>query len=135
MDIQTLKRWRTLEYNKVSAASAIARLESEMTRMTVRLTDGGGGNRYADSSKLPAQLARLEELRDKHTGLILESETLIGDILDWLKVLTPEERQIIELRYREGWSWRRIEIKMNYSQMTLWRIQERALKKEPDGNQ
>lgn len=131
MDIQTLKRWRALELNRIKAASAVERLESEMERVTVRLTMAGGGNHYADSSKIPSQLAKLEELREKHTSVMIESETLLGEILDWLSILTVEERQIIEMRYHDGLSWRRIEMKMNYSQMTLWRIQERALRKSP----
>lgn len=129
MDIKTLKRWRSLEKNKSASVESIARLESEMTRMTVRLGNGGGGSPYADSSKLPAQLAKLEELREKHAALVVDSEELLGSILGWLSSLTAEERQLVELRYHEGWSWRRIEIKMNYSRASLYRLQERALMK------
>ena len=130
MDVQTLKRWRALEKNKTAASESIARLESEMERMTVRMGTGGGGTPYADSSKLPAQIARLEELRDKHAALVVECEEMLAGILDWLTILTAEERELIELRYHRGYSWRQIEIRMNCSQMTLWRMQERALLKK-----
>jgi DNA-directed RNA polymerase specialized sigma24 family protein len=128
MDIQTLKRWRALELNKISSAESVARLESEMERMTSRYTASTGGA-YADSSKIPGQLARLEELRDKHAALVVESETFLIEISDWLKILTAEERQLIELRYHSGWSWLRISMKMNYSKATLFRIHERAIRK------
>lgn len=130
MDIQMLKRWRALELNRISSASAVMRLESEMERMTSRYSALGSGGIYADSSKIPAQLARLEELREKHSSLILECEELQGEILGWLKVLMPEERQLVEYRYREGKSWQWISLRMNYSKASLFRIQERALRRE-----
>lgn len=129
MDVQTLKRWRALELNKISAASSVMRLESEMTRMTAGYSASGSGGAYADSSKIPGQLARLEELREKHRALIVECEELQAEILDWLKILMPEERQLIEYRYREGRSWLWISIKMSYSKAALFKIQERALRR------
>lgn len=49
-------------------------------------------------------------------------------ILAKISELPPDERKVIEMRYRDGKDWIYIELEMNYSRSNVFRIHDRALK-------
>ena len=127
MTIDRLRIWRHLRIEKDNQLAAIQRLESEMERVTARYMAAGSGSGNADSSKIPAQIARLEELKDKHLALIVELETVEAEIDEWRIKLPPEERMLIDLRYKYCKSWTQIALKLHYSRRAVFYLHQRAL--------
>lgn len=99
----------------------IARLESQMVSTTQRIRAmPGGGSTECD--KLAAQLARLEELRDKLADKIEAREATVQRVELAVDELPDTQRLIIQLRYFEGVSWAGIAEVMNYTREWCQRL-------------
>ena len=131
MDVQTLKRWARIEEVEERQMESIERLRSAMTKVTPVMSETGtSGAGYADSSKIPGQIAKLLELQEKYKDTILECETIKAEVERWLAGLLPIEQQIIRCRYQYHMSWTKVAIHVNYSRAQVFNIHRSALQKE-----
>ena len=76
-------------------------------------------NNYSSKSvrydRLTEYMERLEELEDKYYYMVLECEQKEFDILSAINKLPSMYSEVITLRFINGFSWKKIETKMNYS--------------------
>ena len=120
-----LQQARTLDVVIAAKLEQAARWEAVLTRGTSRLTGMPGGGKSdwtntADSliqlrTSLEAEIGRLLALRRE----VVYRIGLVGD---------ARYRAILELRYINGWDWRRIAAKLGYTRESVCRLHGKALR-------
>lgn len=100
-------------------------MRSVAEKMTVQYSpvpSGGSGDRMANAA---AKIADLEREIDADTARLKDElakvEALISALEDY------RQRQILEYRYKHGYSWRRIQRELNYDERYVRRLHSRAL--------
>lgn len=101
-------------------------LKDLATKITVTFNDmpGGGGS----TDKIGAIVANIVDLQ---TELAAQAKTMraeqeiVQDVID--AVDDPDLRQLLLLRYINGWKWERIAVDMNYSWRHTLRLHGAAL--------
>lgn len=128
MNLDDLKEIRTLHGEIISMQERIARLQSAMEKMTVRLRLCSERS-TAEQDSQAEQIAKLMELEKKHVQLLLDYEVRLTDIREWMDTLAPLSRDIMRYRYADGLSWAEIAEVMNYSEAYCKEIHGEEMKK------
>ena len=102
------------------------RLRSMAERMTSALDPNrGSGRTSSDKSSGIDRLVDLSREIDAEArelaDLIIVAKTAISVVPD------AREREVLELRYLNGWGWRRIAVKMGCDRKSVWRLHGAAL--------
>lgn len=119
-----LSRARTLDGEIDCKLEQVMRLRSRLTSCTRLLTDvpGGGTTDWTDT------VARVLELEEEINGDINRLIDLKREIRERIDAVeNPTHRQLLELRYLCGMSWRKIAGKMHYSEDWVKEMHTHAL--------
>ena len=82
-----------------------------------------------ENDKMAALMIRFEELEVRYKDLLnqlLEKQHIIEDMIASLE---PLERDLVRYRYIDGLPWFKIQQKLNFSSRTLFRMNDKILKK------
>lgn len=127
-----LNRMRYLLNRLPMARFRVERAMSRATRTTARLTGMPRGANLSDPVQQGAEL--LEEAREAYRAIQRELEDLRAQLAPLIAALEdPLERQIMELRYMQGLSVRRIAYTLNYSERHVFRVVAAAEKRVSGG--
>lgn len=127
-----LNRMRYLLNRLPMARFRVERAMSRATRTTARLTGMPRGANLSDPVQQGAEL--LEEAREAYRAIQRELENLRAQLAPLIAALEdPLERQIMELRYMQGLSVRRIAYTLNYSERHVFRVVAAAEKRVSGG--
>lgn len=120
-----LSRYRLSELEVRRLSEEIARWESQAAALTARYgTSGGGGG----DDHLQRAVEKMLELRDQLAGQLEERIALRREIEEAIAGVEDERlRELLRLRYLEGWTWEKIAMQMKYSYRQVTRLHERAL--------
>ena len=127
MTIDDLKMCSTYRYAIQSLDESIARLRSEMERVTQVLSHAPAhsGNR----DKLAEQMRRLEELETARAREVADMEEHIDRCRVWLSTIPEQQARILSMRYMDGKKWDEISRLTHYGKRHCYKIHDRALEK------
>lgn len=122
-----LNRYLASKSRFSSAAEEMSRIRSEAVRITPILSDMPSGSAGA-RDRISRSVERLEACADK---LERESEVMQKTMEEInTAILTVQDatlRQLLTLRYINGYTWEQIAVKMNYSYVHVCRLHGKAL--------
>lgn len=103
----------------------IAQLKSRMTRCTQMLSGMPGSGLPSDWTDTFARIVDMESELKADIDRLIHLKREIKLAIDTVENVTY--RQLLELRYLCGWSWRRIAEKMHYERTRIWELHREAL--------
>lgn len=113
---------------KINSLLARQRRYRELaSRCTAVYRDGpGGGQRYTSSTEeYVCKIVDLEHEIDRRIDEYVDTTREIERLI--LSLEDPRYREVLQLRYINGWSWPRIADEMHYTLDWVWRLHGRAL--------
>lgn len=132
MDIkQYLSQAQHIERNIEAKREDIARMRARLTDGTAQISDmprasgsRGGGQRGLDDAI--ARIVEYEEYVNREIARLCDLKTEIRETI--ASVSNPVHRELLELRYINGYSWGRVAKTMHYSSDRIWHLHSDALK-------
>lgn len=113
-----LNRYRSINYTIDAKLEQVARLRALATRVTPSY--GGRKSNGSTSDRVGHILAGIERLEQEVNREIDRLISAAAEIRATISLLPDEHmRELLEMRYINGWSWRKIAAKMNYSEKHL----------------
>lgn len=103
----------------------IAQLKSRMTRCTQVLSGMPGSGLPSDWTDTFARMVDMESELKVDIDRLIDMKREIKSAIDTVENMTY--RQLLELRYLCGWSWRKIAEKMHYERTRIWELHREAL--------
>lgn len=120
-----LSRVRLIDRQIENRVEERARLEDTLTRGTKNLTGmPRGGN--TDWTEAAARVADLDALIARDISRLCQVKAEVWAMID--RVEPAEERTLLELRFRCGYSWRVVAREMNYTERQIYRLYKSALR-------
>lgn len=130
MDAMNIKQYLSqaqhIERNIEAKREDIARMRARLTDGTAQISDmpRGGGQHGLDDAI--ARIIEYEEYVNREIARLCDLKTEIRDVI--ASVSNPVHRELLELRYINGYSWRRVAKAMHYSSDRIWHLHSDALK-------
>ena len=105
----------------------VRRIESQLFRITSRLSDSPGGKGQSDWASSIDMLQKLETQLRSNIELWCKGQTAIKVLLQ--QVENCEYRAVLEKRYLNGKSWMAVAKATHYSMDRVWHINSEAMRK------
>lgn len=111
------------------------RLRARLEKATAQITGmphGGSGGDWTDAS------VKAIELEQRIRGEIAEMVKVKNEVIDVINAVEDKRyRDLLEMRYRNGWRFEKIAVEMNYDWRHVMRLYHEALDavKVPEGSE
>lgn len=123
--LQSLLRLKAASKELELLRERIQVLESMEVFITAQYHTGGGPTGYAGDGKSVS--VKLMDLRARLATSLIKRETELQAAEEIIDQLPQEQKDIILMRYRDGWSWNKIIREMHYSDRHTFRLHEQAI--------
>lgn len=123
--LQTLSRLRSYGRELSLLRERIEALESMEVWITTQYHTGGAPTGFAGDGK--GVSVKLMDLKAKLALNLLQMEDELQSAEEMIKQLPQDQANIINMRYRDGYSWNKIARDMNYSDSSVFKLHARAI--------
>lgn len=125
-----LERMADLDETMESLKLRKQMLFERRTDIAVHYSEAPGAHSYND--QLAEYVARISELEEEYSDLILEHGELYIRFARALEYLKLRERQVLKLKYEKRYGWKKVARTMYYSESRVKAIHKSALEKIRD---
>ncbi len=125
--LQALSRLKSYGRELSLLRERIQALESMEVFITSQYHTGGGPTGFAGDGKSVS--VKLMDLRAKLALSLLKMEEELQTAEKLIDELPQDQREIIQMRYRDGWSWTKIIREKNYSDRRIFQLHAAAIQK------